>query len=434
MMYISRGAFCGMWIVTFSMSMMCLGMSEEKTPDPASLTLERIFSSAEFRSESGGPALWFEDGTGYITLEMAKSDHRATDVVAYDLTTGKRKVLASAERLIPIGQKETLEIDGFELSKDKTKLLIFTNTEQVWHKARGDYWVLELKKWDLHRLGGGAEDSSLLFAKFSPDGTRVGFVIKNNIFVEDLQKGTITQLTTDGSERIINGGFDWVYEKELGLRDGWRWSPDGNWIAYWQLDTAGVETFYIINNTDSLYPKLIPLKYPKAGEPNSASRIGIVSSGGGKTKWFELESDPRSHYLARMGWAEDSEEVCFQRLNRLQNTNWVMLGNRKSGEVRMVAIDQDEAWVDVAGDVKWIENGKRFLLLSERDGWRHIYSFTRSVGEAALLTRGRYDVESLAGVDEDKGCFYFIASPDNPIQRYLYRACLDGSGNLYIAS
>ncbi len=424
----SRPLFCWMGSAVFLMSMTCLGISDENKADLSSLDLDRIYGSTEFRSESWSSARWLEDGTGYVAAEKAGPSEGAVEIILYDLAGGRREVLASAEHLVPVGQKGQLKVAAFELSKDKKKLLILTNPVQVWHKTRGDYWVLDLKNWDLHRLGGDAEGSSLLFAKFSPDGARVGYVIKNNIFVEDLQKRTITQLTTDGSERIINGGFDWVYEEELGLRDGWRWSPDGNWIAYWQLDTAGVETFYIINNTDSLYPKLLPLQYPKAGQTNSASRIGIVSSGGGETKWLELEGDPRSHYLASLNWAGDSEEVCFQRLNRLQNTNWVMLGNRKSGEVRTIAIDRDDAWVDVAGDVRWIEQGRKFLLLSERDGWRHVYSVTRSQGQTELLTKGEYDVESLAGVDEDKGCFYFIGSPENPTQRYLYRAGLDGSG------
>ena len=420
-------------ILVFLFSLL-VGFSAPEDPkknDPSLLTLERIFSSNEFELEQWGPAHWLEDGTGYTILERAGSEQKRFNIVKYNFTTGKREVLVPSERLIPSGKKSPLSVEGYEWSKDRTKLLIFTNTKRVWRQnTRGDYWVLDLKDWTLHKLGGDAEPSTLMFAKFSPDGNRVGYVIKNNIYVEDLRTKEIIALTRNGSENIINGTFDWVYEEELGLRDGFRWSPDGKWIAYWQLNTEGVKTFYMINNIDSLYPKLIPIKYPKVGTRNSATRIGIVSSSGGETRWFKLEGDPRNHYLARMEWAESAEEVCFQRLNRLQNTNWFMIGNRKKAEVRTVFVDRDDAWVDVNDNVRWINGGKRFLWLSEKDGWRHLYSVSRRSGEALLLTPGKYDVESLEGVDETNGWAYFIASPDNPTRRFLFLAPLNGSGKV----
>lgn len=419
-------------IVVLIFSFSGFGSPEDpKKADSSLLTLERIFSSDEFRTEQWGPASWFEDEAAYTTVEKSDSSGKAMDIVMYNLTTGKREVLVSSKRLIPSGEKTPLFLEDYDWSKDRTKLLIYTNSKRVWRQnTKGDYWVLDLNDWNLHKLGGDAEPSTLMFAKFSPDGSRIGYVIENNIYVEDLRTKEIITLTEDGSENIINGTFDWVYEEELSLRDGFRWSPDGKWIAYWQLDTEGVKTFYMINNIDSLYPELIPIKYPKVGETNSASRIGIVSSLGGETRWFELEGDPQNHYLARMDWVEESEEICFQRLNRLQNTNWVMIGNRETTEVRTVFVDRDEAWVDVNGDVRWIEGGKRFLWLSERDGWRHLYSVSRENGEALLLTPGEYDVESLEGVDETSGWAYFIASPDNPTQRFLYLAPLNGSGKV----
>jgi dipeptidyl-peptidase-4 len=397
--------------------------------DPSLLTLERIYSSDEFRGERFGPARWLKEKNGYTTLERSKSKKEGRDIVLYDAESGEQEILVPASRLIPKGEKDPLSISNYAWSSDGNKLLIFTNTERVWRQnTRGDYWVLDLSNWNLHKLGGDAEPSTLMFAKFSPDGNRVGYVIKNNVYVEDLKSQQITQLTQDGSETIINGTFDWVYEEELGLRDGWRWSPDGKWIAYWQLDAEGIKTFYLINNTDSLYPKLTPLQYPKVGETNSSSRIGVVNAGGGVTRWFELEGDPRNHYIARMDWAANSKEIVFQRLNRLQNTIWLMMGNINNGKVRTILTERDEAWVEVVDDLHWLDDGQSFTWVSERDGWSHVYLASRDGGEVKCLTKGEYDVVSVQNIDEEGGWIYFIASPDNPTQRYLFRMPLDGTG------
>ena len=406
----------------------CVSKTEQER-DLSLLTLDRIYSSNEFRAERFGPARWLEDKSAYTTLERSKSTREARDIVMYDAETGKREILVPANRLVPKGEKKPLSLSNYIWSSDGKKLLVFTNTKRVWRQnTRGDYWVLDLSDWNLHKLGGDAEPSTLMFAKFSPDGNRVGYVIKHNIYVEDLRDHRIIQLTEDGSETIINGTFDWVYEEEFGLRDGWRWSPDGKWIAYWQLDAEGIKTFYLINNTDSLYPELTPLQYPKVGETNSSSQIGVVSIEGGETRWFELEGDPRNHYIARMNWAANSDEILFQRLNRFQNTIWLMKGDIRNGKVETILTERDKTWVNVVNDLHWLDDGKSFTWMSERDGWTHIYFVSRDGEKVRCLTPGEYDLVNLQSIDEEGGWVYFIASPDNPTQRYLYRVPLDGSG------
>jgi dipeptidyl-peptidase-4 len=416
------------FLLLFCILFACVSRTEQEK-DPSLLTLDRIYSSREFRAERFGPARWLENKSAYTTLERSKSNRDARDIVMYDAETGKREILVPANRLVPEGEKKPLSINNYVWSSDGRKLLIFTNTQRVWRQnTRGDYWVLDLSDWNLHKLGGDAEPSTLMFAKFSPDGNRVGYVIKHNIYVEDLRDHKIIQLTKDGSETIINGTFDWVYEEEFGLRDGWRWSPDGKWIAYWQLDAEGIKTFYLINNTDSLYPELTPLQYPKVGETNSSSQIGVVSAGGGETRWFALEGDLRNHYIARMDWAANSDEIIFQRLNRLQNTIWLMKGDIRNGKVKTILTERDETWVNVVNDLHWLDDGKSFSWMSERDGWTHIYLVSRDGENVKCLTPGEYDLVNLQSIDEERGWVYFIASPDNPTQRYLYRVPLDGSG------
>lgn len=399
--------------------------------DPGSLTLERIFASGEFLNERFGPARWLEGGDAYTTLEPEPgADAQGRAIVRYDAATGERTVLVPASSVQPAGAKSPLEIEDYAWSLDFGKLLVFTNSERVWREnTRGDYWVLDLDSGTLRKLGGDAAESTLMFAKFSPDGGRVAYVRENDLYVEDLDGGAITRLTTDGSRTTINGTFDWVYEEELGLQDGWRWSPDGERIAYWQLDATGVRDFLLLNSTDSLYSFTIPIQYPKAGTTNSAARVGVVPAAGGETVWMAVPGDPRENYIARMEWAASSDEIVMQRLNRLQNTLEILLGKASSGEVRMIHTERDSAWVDLRVELlEWLDDGREFAWLSEEDGWRHAYVIARDGSAKRLITPGEFDLLDVVAVDEEDGWLYYIASPQSPTQRFLYRSRLDGEG------
>lgn len=406
--------------------------------DSSLLTLDTIFS---YSAKSLGWHQWQADGSGYLMLEPSAARENALDIVRYDAASGAKTILVSAQNLTPPGAQSPLTIEEFTLSADNSRLLIFTNSARVWRSnTRGDYWFFDLNSKKLKRLGDFAKPSTLMFAKFSPDATRVGYVHENNLYVENLANGRVTQLTTDGAQYTVNGTFDWVYEEELFCRDGFRWSPDGKHIAYWQLDSSGVKEFKMINNTEELYPKIISFPYPKAGEMNSAARVGVINADGGKTQWFEVPGDARNNYLPRMEWAASSSEVVIQQLNRLQNTNVVMIGDARTGKVRPVLTEKENTWVDVSwgaidwdrrglarGDVEWIEGGKRFLWVSERDGWRHVYSVSRDGSDVKCITPGNYDLIGVELVDVPNGWIYFSASPENATQKYLFRTRLDGS-------
>ena len=296
------------------------------------------------------------------------------------------------------------------------KLLIFTNTRKVWRQnTRGDYWVLESSRGGerSEQVGAGAPEASLMFAKFSPDATRVGYVRGNNIYIERLDDGRVTQLTSDGSETIINGTSDWVYEEEFGVRDGFRWSPDGRSIAYWQFDSSGVGIFSLINNTDALYPVITKIPYPKAGTTNSAARIGVVSAEGGPTTWIKTEGDPRNTYLARIGWI-DANTVAIQQLNRLQNRNDFLSADVKSGAVKRIFRDESKQWVDINEDVPWIDGGRTFLWQSEKNGWNQVYRVPREGGNGQVITKFDADVTDIAGFDEKGGGCTSAPRPTTP--------------------
>ena len=400
--------------------------SRQDSEDSSLLTVDRIFLEREFSTERFGRVQWLDDGSGYVVLEPSSSVNGGREIVKYDPMTGNREVLVAAGQLIPAGSAEPLDVDGYSWSQDKKKLLIFTNSRRVWRRnTRGDYWVLDLVSGKLKRLGGDAGPSTLMFAKFSPGAGRVAYVKDNNIYVESLSTGRIIPLTHDGSDTIINGTSDWTYEEEFGIRDGFRWSPDGRHIAFWNFDSSRVGEFRMINNTDTLYPRIITFRHAKVGTMNSGCRIGVVDSDGGELRWFDPSGgDSSDYYIARMEWAGKGE-VVFQWLNRLQNTDQVFLGDVDSGGMRTILTEKDEAWVDVQ-DIHWMDDGKAFLWLSERDGWRHLYRVERASGRTFLLTPGDFDVLGIAAMDETDGWVYFTASPDNPTQRFLFRAKLTG--------
>src|SRR5437763_3576120 len=401
--------------------------AQRPATDSSLLTVDRIFASPEFRSGTFGPLGWLNDGGGYTTLERA-GNKGGKDIVRYDIETGGKTILVPASRRVPAGDSTPLEIEDYSWSPGGRRLLIFTKSQQVWRtNTRGDYWVLDLAGWTLKKLGGNGAASTLMFAKFSPDGGRVGWVRygENNIYVEDIASGKITQLTKDGSRTTINGTFDWVYEEELGLQDGWRWNPDGQSIAYWQLDATGVRDFVLYDVTDSLYAFTTPVQYPKAGQTNSAGRIGVVSAAGGETRWMNVPGDPRNNYIARMEWVPargGSKELVIQHMNRLQDTLHVMVADAQTGLVKTLFTEADVPWVEHFDELRFLNGGKDVLWMSERSGWSQLYLMPRD-GKTAprQLTNGEFDVFGVQRIDTIGKWIYYMASPDNPTQRYLYR-------------
>lgn len=418
------------WALLFSFQVAAYAQTAQT--DNSLLNIERIFNSDEFAPQFVGGFRWLKSGDAYTRIERSATVQGGTDLVSYDAATNARSILLSAEKLIPNGSSKPLAIQNYEWSADNSKILIYTNSVKVWRlNTRGDYWVLDIASGNLQKLGGDGKASTMMFAKFSPDATRVGYVRENNIYVQNLADLKITPLTSDGTKTLINGTSDWVNEEEFFLRDCWRWSPDGKSIAYWQFDASGIKNFVLIDNTQDLYPVLTEIPYPKAGTTNAAVRVGVVSATGGATKWVNTPGDLRQNYIVMLEWLENSNELILQYMNRLQNTNQVMIADAKSSAVRTILTEKDEAWIELTSPrLRWIDNGKRFLWMSERSGWQQVYSVSRDGTDVKLVTPGDYDVESLAGIDEANGWLYFIASPTNATQRYLYRRKLDGSGTL----
>jgi dipeptidyl-peptidase-4 len=400
------------------------------------LTLDLIYSG-QLSQEYLGELEWMRHTDGFTKLEYSRE---GTSLKFYDIKKGEWSALVSPDELKPTDIADPLSIEGYSWSSDETKLLIFTNTQRVWREnTRGDYWIYDMKSKSLTQLGKSLPESSLMFAKFSPDNSKVAYVSKSNVYTEDLVSGEITQLTSDGTEDIINGTFDWAYEEEFFCRDGFRWSGDGKMVAFWQVDATDIKDFLMINNTDSLYSFTIPVQYPKAGQDPSSAKIGVVDVISKNITWMKIPGDSKQHYLPRMQWIPNEDKMLVQQLNRKQNDLKIYQCDATSGDARLVYEETDKAWIEMGSndltshggmdDLPITAGGKSFLLMTEKDGWRHMYQVEISTGKEKLLTPGEYDVAAFYQMSEKGDYLYFNASPGNATQRYLYRVATGGSGS-----
>ena len=384
--------------------------------------------------------VWNESETGYFTI-------KDNNIVLVSTRGKEDKVILSSS------QVNNLEIESFSFSQSKNKILIFTQSVKVWrYNTRGDYWVYDFKKNEIQKLGRNMSSSSLMFAKFSPNERFVAYVSKEksesgirnsstsvNIYLESLDDRSIKKLTSsNGTKKLINGTFDWVYEEEFGCRDGFIFNEDGTRIAFWQIDANQVRDFYMINNTDSIYSYTIPVEYPKVGEDLTPARIGVINLTNEEITWMKIPGEQNKFYLPRMTWMPGRNDLMIQQLNRKQNHSKIYIANANDGSTELLMEEKDDAWVDlrsswpyqVQAGWKFINNGKEFLYTTEKDGWSHIYRFDITNKTEYLVTKGNYDVVKPLAYDEKNESVYFIASPENPTERYLYKTSAKGDGKL----
>jgi dipeptidyl-peptidase-4 len=444
-------------LMVFALSAaMAVGARAQVAQDEAgtatdSLTVERIFGGRDL-SPAGMPRpVWLSSGRAY--LETRPADGGGTDIIRVDAASGSETVVVAAAKLVGDDGRR-FAIEDMQLSPDESRALLFHNSVRVWRaNTRGVYDVVELSTGKLtplvtvtspsrgpstltdtataNFLGKVAgfvvpplRNGLQMFAKFAPDSRHVAFVRDNDLFVTNLADGQLTRLTNDGSTDIINGTTDWVYEEELGLRDAFRWSPDSRSIAYWRFDQSPVPAFPMVDQ-QTLYPVVAVLRYPKAGMPNSRVRVGVISATGGGTTWLEAGPDT-GQYIARMEWL-GNDSVAVRRMPRKQDRMDLLLLSAASGKGRLVASDSDAAYVDVDDNgVVWIDGGKRFLMMSDRSGWRQVFLYDRAGRLVRQVTSDGADVLDIVRVDEKQGDVYVLAAAPTPIQRQVLKFPLDG--------
>lgn len=410
--------------VVFLFAFVAVAFAQERTKE---FTVEDIFGTSKFLSKSIRGFQWIEGGKAYSYLETDTATNHV-DIWKYDVATGNKVKLVSAEKLIAKEGDKPHSVQNYIWSPDEKKILFTGTLRSRGLKSGGNFYLYDLASEQFRQLTNTEQHQ--VNVKFSPDGTMIGFVRANNIFVMDVHSGRETQLTFDGADHVLNGHFDWVYEEEFGIIDGWQWSPDGKHIAYWQLDENRVPDFPIMDYLP-LHQKVERMRYPKAGDPNSIVRIGVVSLSSRQTKWIDIGEpldSTQDTYVPRIHWTSKANVLAIQKVNRRQNRLDLILADVTTGKSKVILTETEKTWVDVRDDLRFLKKTDAFIWSSERDGFLHLYLYDLNGKLIRQLTQGRWPVDQLLGVDEVRGIVYFSAAVTSPLERDVYAVNLNGKG------
>lgn len=376
--------------------------------------LKAIYDRQEF-----APAVfkgkWLRDSSGYLVIEPAKSGGQA-ELVQYEVGTGKRSILVGGDQLQMPGGKGRLTLQDFYQSPQEHQFLLQGKVTGDGREETG-YWIFDRKTRELKKVPADIPQQGMENG-FSPEGERLLYRRGRDLQVCDLTKGSETALTTARRNGEIDNG-------QMAS-----WSPDGKQIAYVQADHSKVRKRAVLVPTDPTYPQVTMQHFARVGTPIPTLRVGVVDASGGETRWVTLPMQPGTFYIQNISWTGTPGELLVEVLSRSRDARQFLLCDLKSGGISTAYAETDPAWVDAStqanAGLEWIGNGKSFVLLSERDGWRHAYVISRDGKNQRLLTKGPMDIIGRGPVDEVGGWFYYLASPKNATQRYLYRVALDG--------
>ena len=413
------------------------------------LTIEAIFAGGGITGRPPETIRWTPDHTKFSYIQRDDSGEHG-ELWLVDAATGQKALLVSESKLATLAPpiekiKDEREIerinryrvDPYHWAPDSKHLLFV---------PRGQLWLYSLENGTAVQLSASPDRSG--DPKFSPDGSRLAYVRKHNLYVRHVSSDTETQLTRDKDDKdkdkdkdekkkdanLLNGEVDWVYAEELGVRSNYFWSPDSKNIVFLRMDETRVPT-YPITDWMPTHPTVDMEKYPKAGDPNPVVRLGVVSASGGDVKWISLTDDADT-YIPRFGWVRDGV-LWAEVLNRAQDHLDLYFIDARSGRSRKVLTETAaNAWVNVNDDMTILKSGDRFLWSSWRDGTTqlYLYSFDKEnplASDAKLerqLTKGDFEMLGVEAVDEEAGVVYFTCNVDDPRERQVYSVKLDGSG------
>ncbi len=384
------------------------------------ITLNDIYASGKLHQKRVYGMRSMANGSYYSVLEN-------DSINVYKYKNGNYvKTIVTASELIPEGKKENIRLVNYTFSKDENKILFPTKTEYIYrYSSKSEFYIWDIKNKTLQQL---SENGKQRLASFSPDGSKVGFIRNNNLFIKNLISNTETQITKDGLyNNIINGTTDWVYEEEFGFTRAFFWSPNGEKIAFYKFDESNVKEFCFLKYGD-LYPEEYKYKYPKAGEDNSIVNIFTYNITNEKTVKMDI-GEETDQYIPRIKWTKNNEILSIQRMNRLQNKLEILFADPKNGESKVIYTETNKYYIDITDHLTFLDDNEHFLFTSEKDGYYHIYLYKMNGELVKQLTKGNWVITDLIGFDEKKQIVYYTSAESSPLNRDIYSVDLKGNKN-----
>ncbi|WP_299111076.1 S9 family peptidase [uncultured Winogradskyella sp.] len=381
------------------------------------ISLEAIWSG-EFRTEGMQALHSMKNGKQYSVLNFDRNTRTSTiDIYDYK-TLEKVKTLVSSE--------DISEIQGFfdySFSDDESKVILTTNEVPVFRRSRlGEYYVYDLKTKALIKVA----DDLVQEPTLSPDGTKVAYGFENNLYVKDLASGKVKQITTDGEKnKIINGITDWVYEEEFSFVRAFDWNADSNLIAFIRFDESEVPEFSMDVFGSELYQTQQVFKYPKAGETNSKVSLHLYDLEANKTQALEVDKAYTDYYIPRIKWAKDANVLSAQYMNRHQNELDLWMIDTYEMSYDLVLEEKDKAYIDVTFNLTFLKDNS-FIWTSEKDGYNHLYHYSKEGMLINQVTNGDWEVTNYYGFNEKENTIYYQSVENGSINRDVYSIKLNG--------
>lgn len=383
------------------------------------IALEDIWLRYKFMPQSPSQFNWMKDDNFYTELEEKK-------IEKYSIKDQKKEgTILDISTLKDPNTNKALDVSNYSFNGDESKILLTGNIEPIYRRSTKEVsYVWDSKSGKVFLLQDGEQVS---FATFSPDGNRIAYMYKNNLYALDFVSGKRYTITTDGEwNKIINGGCDWVYEEEFGFAQAFMWAPDSKRLAFYRFDESHVKEFSMTMYGE-LYPEEYKFKYPKAGEANAFVDIVFYEFETGKRITADINQE-KDQYIPRIKWTADATKLAVMRMNRLQNLNEILMVDARNGEGKVILREQEDTYVEQPGDNTWhfLADGKQFLWQSERDGFNHVYLYTLEGKLVRQITSGKFDVTEICAIDEKAGKIFYLSTQDSPMERHLYATRLDG--------
>lgn len=370
---------------------------------------------------------WIENGNRFSYIGR---DDRGREVIrAVDPASGRDTVLFSAEGLTFPGETRAFNYQSFQWARDSRHLLFQTNFRQLFRRSGvSDYYIYTLADRSLQLAARDARTAEL-----SPDGKLIGFERGGDMYTEDLATHHEARLTSDATEHVYNGHFDWVYEEEFGLAQAWNWSPDSRHIAFWQVDERS-EPVIQLTDFEGRHPEWDSLRIPQPGDSNPRVRIGVLHVGSGGRTWLDT-GEQGDFYIPRIYWTSRPDTLAVITLNRPQNEMKLFFFDVNTGGRRLVMTERSSTWIDVydfyAGIqdmMSFPEGTHEFFWISDRDGYQHVYRYDYSGRLLNQVTRGQWSVTRIEGIDPATQTLFYSSTQASPLQRQLYAIRFDGTG------